>query len=71
MAGIFADDFLRDQVAMRGGTALHKVHLEPAARYSEDIDLMQIGERPSTHVEKALKRILEPVLGRPRLSMVA
>jgi predicted nucleotidyltransferase component of viral defense system len=71
MAGIFADDFLRDQVAMRGGTALHKVHLAPAARYSEDIDLVQIGERPSTHVEKALKRVLEPLLGRPRLSMVA
>ena len=71
MAGIFADDFLRDQVAMRGGTALHKVHLAPAARYSEDIDLVQLGERPNTHVEKALKRVLEPILGRPRTRMVA
>ncbi len=71
MAAIFADDFLRDQVAMRGGTALHKVHLAPAARYSEDIDLVQLGERPNTHVEKALIRVLEPILGRPRSSMVA
>ena len=37
MAAIFSDDFLRGQVAMRGGTVLHKVHLAPAVRYSEPI----------------------------------
>jgi hypothetical protein len=30
MIAIFADPFLSGQVAMRGGTVLHKVHLAPA-----------------------------------------
>ena len=44
--GISSDPLLKDQVAMRGGTALHKVHLAPARRYSEDIDLVLVGARP-------------------------
>ena len=36
MIALFNDDFLRTQIAMRGGTLLHKVHLAPASRYSED-----------------------------------
>jgi Nucleotidyl transferase AbiEii toxin, Type IV TA system len=39
------DEFLRDNLAMRGGTALHKVHLAPATRYSEDIDLVLLARR--------------------------
>lgn len=64
MRAIFSDEFLRTQVAMRGGTVLHKVHLAPAARYSEDIDLVVFGNRPEEHVRKALMRVLRPVLGR-------
>lgn len=41
---IFSDDFLRENLAFRGGTALHKLYLHPAPRYSEDIDLVQIKE---------------------------
>ena len=44
MRAIFSDRFLAKEVAMRGGTVLHKVHLAPAARYSEDIDLVAVGE---------------------------
>jgi len=36
---LFSDDFLREHLAFRGGTALHKLYLTPAPRYSEDIDL--------------------------------
>lgn len=43
---IFSDDFLRENLAFRGGTALHKLYLDPAPRYSEDIDLVQIKEGP-------------------------
>src|SRR4030067_2827221 len=68
MRAIFDDRFLADQVAMRGGTVLHKVHLAPAARYSEDIDLVVVGDRPESHVTKALKRALPPVLGREKSS---
>ncbi len=34
---IFEDPFLRTQVAMRGGTVLHKGHLAPAVRYSSNV----------------------------------
>jgi hypothetical protein len=54
---------------MRGGTVLHKVHLAPAARYSEDIDLVAVGDRPEGHIRKALLRVLRPVLGRERSSV--
>jgi len=30
---------IAQRLAFRGGTALYKLHLRPAARYSEDIDL--------------------------------
>ncbi len=45
---IFSDDFLRENLAFRGGTALHKLYLNPSARYSEDIDLVQIKPGPIT-----------------------
>lgn len=68
MRAIFEDRFLAGQVAMRGGTVLHKVHLAPAARYSEDIDLVAVGDRPENHIAKALTRVLRPVLGKERSS---
>ena len=46
MAAVFGDAFLKAQVAMRGGTLLHKVHLAPPARYSEDIDSGGLWETP-------------------------
>ncbi len=39
---LFSDPFLRERLAFRGGTALHKIFLKPQVRYSEDIDLVQI-----------------------------
>ena len=46
LVDIFSDDFLREQLAFRGGTALHKLYLSPQIRYSEDIDLVQINPGP-------------------------
>lgn len=68
---IFTDDFLSKQVAMRGGTVLHKGHLAPAARYSEDIDLVLIGGRPARHIRLALNRVLEPLFGKPQENILA
>ena len=68
MVSIFEDKFLSGQVAMRGGTVLHKVHLVPASRYSEDIDLVAVGDRPEEHISAALKRVLEDVLGKKQQS---
>jgi predicted nucleotidyltransferase component of viral defense system len=46
LVSIFLDDFLAKNLAFRGGTALHKLYLHPAPRYSEDIDLVQIKAGP-------------------------
>jgi predicted nucleotidyltransferase component of viral defense system len=40
---IFSDDWLAQRLAFRGGTALHKIFLQDQPRYSEDIDLVQVG----------------------------
>ena len=55
---IFSDEFLRENLAFRGGTALHKLYLNPAARYSEDIDLVQIKPGP---IKSIMQRIGEVV----------
>jgi predicted nucleotidyltransferase component of viral defense system len=69
MAAMFNDAFLREQVAMRGGTLLHKVYLAPPSRFSEDIDLVVFGDRPEDHIRKALRRVLAEVLGSPKASV--
>jgi predicted nucleotidyltransferase component of viral defense system len=43
---LFSDDYLKENIAFRGGTALHKLYLNPAPRYSEDIDLVQVRPGP-------------------------
>ncbi len=43
---MFSDKLISDNLAFRGGTALHKVFLKPQVRYSEDIDLVQINAGP-------------------------
>ena len=66
MAALFNDTFLSTQIAMRGGTLLHKVHLAPASRYSEDIDLVVVGTRPEEHIRRAVRGVLADVLGTPK-----
>ena len=70
VAAIYEDKFLKGHVAMRGGTVLHKGHLAPASRYSEDIDLVLVTERPPAHIKKALARVLAPLLGSPTESVL-
>lgn len=70
VAAVFEDSFLQSHVAMRGGTVLHKGHLAPASRYSEDIDLVLIGDRSPGHVKAAIARVLQPLLGRPAESVL-
>jgi len=53
---IFSDDFLRQSLIFRGGTALHKLYITPQIRYSEDIDLVQLKKEP---INPVLKRIRE------------
>ena len=61
---IFSNEVLHNALAFRGGTALFKLHLPPA-RYSEDIDLVQVNAEPAGPVMAALNEVLNPWLGKP------
>lgn len=63
---IFSEPALRERLAFRGGTALHKLFLAPPVRYSEDIDLVQVNAEPIGPIIDALRGRLEPWLGKPR-----
>jgi predicted nucleotidyltransferase component of viral defense system len=66
LVDIFSDPILKDALAFRGGTALYKLHLKPAARYSEDIDLVQVKAGAAGPMMQALRAVLDPWLGVPR-----
>lgn len=59
LVAIFNDNFLRNQLAFRGGTALHKLYLSPQPRYSEDIDLVQITAGPIKSIMSRLGEVLD------------
>ena len=58
LVNIFSDDFLRENLAFRGGTALLKLYLNPAPRYSEDIDLVQIKSGPIKPIMERIKKVI-------------
>ena len=62
---LFSHGPLAGQIALRGGTALHKLILKPPFRYSEDIDLVQIEAGPIGSVLDAIRDVLDPWLGKP------
>ena len=66
LVAIFEHPFLASSLAFRGGTALYKLHLKPAARYSEDIDLVQVRAGPAGPTMTALREVLDSWLGEPR-----
>jgi len=53
---IFSDEWLASSLAFRGGTALHKLYLQPQPRYSEDIDLVQVRAEP---IKETVQRLQE------------
>lgn len=63
---IFSDPVLAEALAFRGGTALYKLYLTPPARYSEDIDLVQLNSEPAGPIMDGLRRVLDPWLGQAR-----
>lgn len=66
LIALFSDEFIRNRLAFRGGTALHKLYLAPAARYSEDIDLVQVKAEPFGTVIDRIRAQLS-FLGKPRI----
>lgn len=66
LAEIFEDAELAGEVALRGGTALHKLHFAPARRYSEDIDLVQLRPAPIGATIDRIRATLDRWLGTPK-----
>ena len=62
---IFSDDLLKNALAFRGGTALHKLYQPPQVRYSENIDLVQINSEPINSILKQIQKRLS-FLGKKR-----
>lgn len=64
LVAIYSDPYLAENLAFRGGTALHKLFLYPQPRYSEDIDLVQVKAGPIKetydHLREALSFLGEP-----------
>ncbi|MCP5103002.1 MAG: nucleotidyl transferase AbiEii/AbiGii toxin family protein, partial [bacterium] len=66
LVDLFLDPFISDHLLLRGGTALNKLFFKPAARYSEDIDLVQKEAGSIGKVMDAVKKLCNPILGQPR-----
>ena len=66
LVSIYNDPFFTEHLAFRGGTALHKLYLQPQPRYSEDIDLVQVNAEPIkvtiNHLRDTLSWLGEPVV---------
>lgn len=62
---VFNHPAIGDALALRGGTALFKLCLEPL-RYSEDIDLVQVEAGPIGPIMDAIQESLNPWLGLPK-----
>ncbi len=65
LVDIFSVAYLRDRLAFRGGTALHKLMLKPATRYSEDIDLVLLVNEPLGPIIDALREALQWIDPKP------
>lgn len=71
LVAIYSNPVLANALAFRGGTALYKLHVKPALRYSEDIDLVQVSAEPAGPIMDALRGVLDPWLGEPRWKQTA
>jgi predicted nucleotidyltransferase component of viral defense system len=66
LVALYSDEYLAEHLAFRGGTTLNKLYLHPQARYSEDIDLVQINAEP---IKETIDRIRVALsfLGTPKI----
>jgi len=66
LVAIYNDEYLAGHLAFRGGTALHKLYLQPQPRYSEDIDLVQIQAGPIKETYDHIRDVLS-FMGEPKV----
>jgi predicted nucleotidyltransferase component of viral defense system len=63
---IYTQPKIKENLAFRGGTALNKLYINPPARFSEDIDLVQINSEPIGETLDQLRAAIDPWLGKPK-----
>lgn len=61
---LYQNDFLKEQLIFRGGTALNKLYFPSPVRYSEDLDFVQITAGPIKKIVKTIQSIVDPWLGK-------
>ena len=66
LVDLFNHTEVQRSLVFRGGTALNKLYINPPARYSEDIDLVQINPEPIGNTLDAIRSVLDPWLGEPQ-----
>lgn len=66
LVNLYERQDIRDRLVFRGGTALHKLYFNPSARYSEDIDLVQITPEPIGDTINHIRAALDSWLGEPK-----
>jgi predicted nucleotidyltransferase component of viral defense system len=62
---LYNEPIIKESLVFRGGTALNKLFIKPPARYSEDIDFVQIHKEPIGATINAIRKVLKPWLGEP------
>lgn len=55
---IYNNDFLKSRLAFRGGTAIYKLWVHPPARYSEDLDFIQIRQEALKPTCDEIRKVL-------------
>ncbi|MBA3751626.1 nucleotidyl transferase AbiEii/AbiGii toxin family protein [Candidatus Dependentiae bacterium] len=63
---LYSNQHVKESLVFRGGTALNKLFIKPPARYSEDIDFVQVRPEPIGPTIDAIRAALKPWLGEPK-----
>ena len=64
LAELYKNEFLRDQLVFRGGTALNKLYFPEPVRYSEDLDFVQKSAGPIKEIAVTIQKTIDPWLGK-------
>jgi predicted nucleotidyltransferase component of viral defense system len=71
LISLYSNPIIRESLVFRGGTALNKLFIKPAARYSEDIDFVQRKPEPIGKTLTAIRGVLDAWLGEPKRKLTA
>ncbi len=63
---LYSEPLVQEGLVFRGGTALNKLFLNPASRYSEDLDFVFRKSEPIGPTLDAIRSRLDPLLGAPK-----